>query len=66
VVSTIYFRIKKLNEIPFLSFFLIVEFATIQLNAEGKVVYNLFKPDEIDAMLKEYNLGGNSTEDETT
>uniref|UniRef100_A0A1D1XD41 Proteasome subunit alpha type n=1 Tax=Anthurium amnicola TaxID=1678845 RepID=A0A1D1XD41_9ARAE len=43
-----------------------LEFATIQLNDEGKVVYNLYKPDEIDALLKELNLGGNSTEEEAS
>ncbi|CAG8726498.1 2086_t:CDS:2, partial [Acaulospora morrowiae] len=40
-----------------------LEFATISLNEEGKVVYHLYKPDEIDALLKEYNLGGQATEE---
>ncbi|CAG8476316.1 8415_t:CDS:10 [Diversispora eburnea] len=35
-----------------------LEFATICLNEEGKVVYHLYKPYEIDALLKELNLGG--------
>ncbi|CAJ0843979.1 4517_t:CDS:2, partial [Entrophospora sp. SA101] len=40
-----------------------LEFSTISLNDEGnKVVYHLYKPDEIDALLKEYNLGGQETE----
>jgi len=41
-----------------------LEFATIHLNAEGKVVYQLYKPHEIDALLKQHDLGG-STENET-
>ncbi|CAJ0832010.1 11488_t:CDS:2 [Entrophospora sp. SA101] len=42
---------------------LTMEFSTISLNDEGnKVVYHLYKPDEIDALLKEYNLGGQETE----
>ncbi|GET04319.1 proteasome subunit alpha type-4 [Rhizophagus clarus] len=39
-----------------------LEFATISLNDENKVVYHLYKPDEIDLLLKEYNLGGQETE----
>jgi len=40
-----------------------LEFATISLNDEGnKVVYHLYKPDEIDVLLKEYNLGGQEEE----
>ncbi|CAG8607421.1 5964_t:CDS:2 [Rhizophagus irregularis] len=39
-----------------------LEFATISLNDENKVVYHLYKPDEIDLLLKEHNLGGQETE----
>ncbi|RHZ89369.1 hypothetical protein Glove_16g196 [Diversispora epigaea] len=39
-----------------------LEFATICLNEEEKVVYHLYKPYEIDALLKELNLGGQETE----
>ena len=42
--------------------FCIVEFATISLNEENKVFYHLYKPDEIDVLLKEHNLGGQETE----
>jgi 20S proteasome subunit alpha 3 len=38
-----------------------VEFATIQLENE-KVKYNLYKPEEINSLLKEQNVGGNATE----
>lgn len=36
-----------------------MEFATIQLQDE-KVHYNLYKPEEINALLKEQNVGGNT------
>ncbi|RIA96441.1 proteasome subunit alpha type-4 [Glomus cerebriforme] len=39
-----------------------LEFATINLNEENKVVYHLYKPNEIDVLLKEHNLGGQETE----
>ncbi|RIB13494.1 nucleophile aminohydrolase [Gigaspora rosea] len=35
-----------------------LEFATLSLNDEGKVSYHLYKPDEIDALLKDFDLGG--------
>lgn len=35
-----------------------LEFATIQLGAQNKIVYRLYKPAEIDALLRENNLGG--------
>ena len=39
-----------------------MEFATVSRNEENKIIYRLFKPDEIDALLKEQNLGGQETE----
>ena len=40
----------------------IVEFATIR-QVDGKVVYDLFKPSEIDALLKEQNVGADAMEE---
>lgn len=42
--------------------FCIVEFATIR-QVDGKVVYDLFKPSEIDALLKEQNVGSDAMEE---
>lgn len=38
----------------------IVEFATIQL-VNDKVKYDLYKPEQIDALLKEQNVGATAT-----
>jgi len=35
-----------------------LEFATIQLGEDGKIKYHLYKPAEIDTLLRENNLGG--------
>ncbi|CAG8544596.1 8698_t:CDS:2 [Funneliformis caledonium] len=39
-----------------------LEFATVSRNDENKTTYHLYKPSEIDALLKEHNLGGQETE----
>lgn len=39
-----------------------MEFATIR-QVDGKVVYDLFKPSEIDALLKEQNVGADAMEE---
>ncbi|CAI2179186.1 16814_t:CDS:2 [Funneliformis geosporum] len=39
-----------------------LEFATVSRNDENKIAYHLYKPSEIDALLKEHNLGGQETE----
>ncbi|KAG9290753.1 hypothetical protein G9A89_011716 [Geosiphon pyriformis] len=41
-----------------------LEFATLNLNDEGKVLYHLYKPEEIDTLLKEHNLGGTNESEE--
>lgn len=45
-------------------YFFIVEFATIQL-VNDKVKYDLYKPEQIDALLKEQNVGAAATSTET-
>jgi 20S proteasome subunit alpha 3 len=42
---------------------IIVEFATIQLKND-KVHYELYKPDQINSLLKEQNVGGNTESNE--
>jgi 20S proteasome subunit alpha 3 len=42
-----------------------VEFATIQL-VDNKVKYDQFKPEQIDALLKEQNVGAAATETSAT
>lgn len=44
-----------------------MEFATIQLDQKtDKVKYELYKPEEIDALLKEQNVGAASATTEAT
>lgn len=45
--------------------FSLVEFATIQL-VDEKVKYDQYKPEEIDALLKEQNVGAATTTTEPT
>lgn len=42
-------------------FFFTVEFATIRL-VQNEIKYDQFKPEQIDALLKEQNVGANTTE----
>lgn len=42
-----------------------LEFATIHLGKDGKAIHHVFKPAEIDALLKEHNVGGQPEEEKT-
>lgn len=57
--------LKKKSRVFFSNWFFLVEFATIRL-VQSVIKYDQFKPEEIDALLKEQNVGATTTTTTTT